>query len=411
MLKTVASITNAIGALNYKGTWNASTNSPALASSVGTKGDYYVVSVAGTTSLDGISNWGVGDWAVFNGSVWQRVEGGADLNGVNLSVSGNSDMGNIRVAGNTISSTNTNGDVALVPNGTGGIDLNGRKWKKATIALSADGTYQLAVGGGFSGSMIISWFGNGRIEYREITFSANAFDNVAHLSITNQYSYQGNVVLSNFRVSADTTSGNVNRYVLVDVANRNGSTGNMTVYAFGVDPALLFNPPNIAAISTVGTATGRDFVFTPLTNNSIQLGSTTYRWSEVYASNGTINTSDGNQKTDVQMLSDAEHRVAVRLKLLIRTFKFVDAVASKGAEARIHVGVIAQDVEQAFIAEGLDPRRYGLFCEDTWYEYNGIPLTKNDAGEYPEDLISQSVKVTQLGVRYSELLAFIIAAL
>lgn len=88
MLKTVSSITNAIGALNYKGTWDANTNSPALASGVGTKGDYYVVSVAGTTLLDGISNWGVGDWAVFNGSAWQRVEGGADLNGVNVSFTG-----------------------------------------------------------------------------------------------------------------------------------------------------------------------------------------------------------------------------------------------------------------------------------------------------------------------------------
>lgn len=88
MLKTVSSITNAIGALNYKGTWNATTNSPALASGVGTKGDYYVVSVAGSTTLDGISNWGVGDWAAYNGSAWQRVEGGANLNGVDLSVTG-----------------------------------------------------------------------------------------------------------------------------------------------------------------------------------------------------------------------------------------------------------------------------------------------------------------------------------
>jgi hypothetical protein len=88
MLKTVSSITNAIGALNFKGTWDANANSPALASSVGTKGDYYVVGTAGSTTLNGISNWGVGDWATYNGSVWQRVEGGADLNGVNLSVSG-----------------------------------------------------------------------------------------------------------------------------------------------------------------------------------------------------------------------------------------------------------------------------------------------------------------------------------
>lgn len=78
MLKTVSSITNAIGALNYKGTWNASTNTPTLASGVGTKGDYYVVSVAGSTALDGISTWYVGDWVAFNGTAWQRLEGGVD---------------------------------------------------------------------------------------------------------------------------------------------------------------------------------------------------------------------------------------------------------------------------------------------------------------------------------------------
>lgn len=78
MLKTVSSFTNAIGALNYKGTWNASTNTPTLTSSVGVKGDYYVVSVAGTTDLNGTDFWGVGDWAVFNGAIWQRVEGGSE---------------------------------------------------------------------------------------------------------------------------------------------------------------------------------------------------------------------------------------------------------------------------------------------------------------------------------------------
>jgi hypothetical protein len=92
MLKTVSSIANAIGALNFKGTWNASANTPALASGVGTKGDYYQVSVAGSTSLDGLSNWGVGDVVAFNGTTWQRIEGGADLNGVNLSVTGTSTL-------------------------------------------------------------------------------------------------------------------------------------------------------------------------------------------------------------------------------------------------------------------------------------------------------------------------------
>lgn len=66
---------NAIqGGLKYKGTWNASTNTPALASGVGTTNDYYVVSVAGTTNLDGITDWQPSDWAIFNGTVWQKID-------------------------------------------------------------------------------------------------------------------------------------------------------------------------------------------------------------------------------------------------------------------------------------------------------------------------------------------------
>jgi hypothetical protein len=82
MLKVVSTIGftggGTPGALVYKGTWNANTNNPTLSSGVGTTGDYYVVSVAGTTNLDGIDFWGVGDWAVFNGTVWERVEGGSE---------------------------------------------------------------------------------------------------------------------------------------------------------------------------------------------------------------------------------------------------------------------------------------------------------------------------------------------
>ena len=63
-----------LGALSYQGTWDASTNTPTLTSSVGTKGYYYVVSVAGNTNLNGITDWLVGDWAVYNGSIWQKVD-------------------------------------------------------------------------------------------------------------------------------------------------------------------------------------------------------------------------------------------------------------------------------------------------------------------------------------------------
>lgn len=61
------------GGLTFLGLWNASTNSPALASSVGTNGTFYIVSTAGTTTLNGVSSWSVGDEAVFAGGVWGRV--------------------------------------------------------------------------------------------------------------------------------------------------------------------------------------------------------------------------------------------------------------------------------------------------------------------------------------------------
>ena len=72
-----------LGALSYQGTWNASTNTPTLTSSVGTKGYYYVVNVAGSTNLNGITDWVVGDWAVFNGSVWQKVDNTDAVTSVN----------------------------------------------------------------------------------------------------------------------------------------------------------------------------------------------------------------------------------------------------------------------------------------------------------------------------------------
>ena len=62
-----------VSGLLYKGTWNANTNTPTLASGVGTTGDLYIVSVAGTTTLDGISSWSVGDFLFFNGTIWQQI--------------------------------------------------------------------------------------------------------------------------------------------------------------------------------------------------------------------------------------------------------------------------------------------------------------------------------------------------
>jgi hypothetical protein len=62
------------GALQYAGTWDASINSPTLTSGAGTKGYYYVVNVAGSTALNGINEWKIGDWAIYNGTAWQKID-------------------------------------------------------------------------------------------------------------------------------------------------------------------------------------------------------------------------------------------------------------------------------------------------------------------------------------------------
>lgn len=56
------------------GTWDADTNTPTLTSSVGVENTYYLVTVAGNTSLDGITDWDVGDWALFLNGVWNKSD-------------------------------------------------------------------------------------------------------------------------------------------------------------------------------------------------------------------------------------------------------------------------------------------------------------------------------------------------
>lgn len=113
-----------MGDLNYQGTWNASTNTPALASSTGTKGYYYVVSVAGTTNLNGITDWKIGDWAVFNGTAWEKIDNTDSVTSVN-GYTGAVVLVNTDISGFGTMSTQNANNVAI----TGG-----------TVALSASTT-------------------------------------------------------------------------------------------------------------------------------------------------------------------------------------------------------------------------------------------------------------------------------
>jgi hypothetical protein len=141
-------------------------------------------------------------------------------------------------------------------------------------------------------------------------------------------------------------------------------------------------------------------------DNGASSGFSNLRWSQVYAINGSINTSDVSEKTEIADLDEAEKRVATRIKGLIKKFKWKDSVAKKGSDgARIHVGVIAQEVKAAFEAEGLDAHRYGMFCYDEW-EAQSESVSSNGA------VLQKTIPAgARYGVRYEELLAFVIAAL
>jgi len=82
-------ISNAIEAvpsgLLFKGNWDADTNTPTLSNSGGggISGDYYNVSVAGSTSIDGITDWGIGDWIVNVGSKWDKIDNSENVTSVN----------------------------------------------------------------------------------------------------------------------------------------------------------------------------------------------------------------------------------------------------------------------------------------------------------------------------------------
>jgi len=80
-----AQITQLPQGLVYQGTWNASTNTPTLTSGTGTTGHFYIVSVAGSTNLDGITDWQVGDWAIFveagGTDTWQKIDNTSAITG------------------------------------------------------------------------------------------------------------------------------------------------------------------------------------------------------------------------------------------------------------------------------------------------------------------------------------------
>jgi hypothetical protein len=134
------------GGVSYQGTWNASTNTPTLTSSVGTKGYYYVVSVAGSTNLNGVTSWNIGDWAIYNGTAWEKIDNTDAVTSVN-GYTGTVVLGYSDVGAPSVTGTNATGTWPIAITGNAATATN------ATTATNQSGGTVNATTGTFSGAV------------------------------------------------------------------------------------------------------------------------------------------------------------------------------------------------------------------------------------------------------------------
>ena len=289
-------------------------------------------------------------------------------------------------------------------------------WGKIGLTTHVSGTLPIANGGTAQTS-----FTAGQIHFGSFSTSSNLFwdntnarlgigtsspSNINDLQVSGSFSararnngagvgeYAGWVFQT-----ANTFSGTSEAYVRVVSESGGNSTAGL---------ALGVNAAGGGASYTAAYVEGAGH-FRPGADNAYSCGTASFRWSVIYSATALINTSDGTTKTVIGSIDDAEKRVAQRIKSGIKKFKFNDSIAVKGDAARIHWGVIAQDVKAAFEAEGLDAEKYAMFCSDTWFEKDGQKVLSDSITDNvcPEG----ATEVTRLGVRYEELLTFIIASM
>jgi hypothetical protein len=165
----------------------------------------------------------------------------------------------------------------------------------------------------------------------------------------------------------DLATGVPNGYAVFGLTNVSTTSADF-VFSSGsgvAGMALYFNRYSFLSPSGSELARLEGGVFRPGTDNATALGSATQRWSSIYAATGTINTSDAREKTVLQPIPAGVKRAVANIRQKIGVFQWQSALAAKGEhKARFHIGVTAQMVRDAFIAEGEDPHRWALFCED-----------------------------------------------
>lgn len=260
MLKTVSSLSVVTGSLNYSGAWDAATNNPALASGVGTKGDYYVVSVSGSTNLDGITDWVVSDWAVFNGTVWQKVDNSEVIyvsnvaTGTGLTGGPITSTGTVSLA-NTAVTIGTYGDATNVASFT--VDQQGRLTgaSNVTIAIGNSNLQNSNVVLGNTTLTLGSTVSNvGNLSLDNVTINSVAS------TFPNNYLTNSTVVIGNTTIALGGSTSNVGNLTLENVTIIGGTTnaavfnftGNTTATATYGDASLPLQPAGFMQVNLNG---------------------------------------------------------------------------------------------------------------------------------------------------------------
>lgn len=104
--------------------------------------------------------------------------------------------------------------------------------------------------------------------------------------------------------------------------------------------------------------------FMPSIDNTYHCGNASYRWTYLAAASGTIVTSDERTKTDIQDIDNRVFKAWANVKFC--QYRRVDSIAKKGdKKARVHFGLVAQQIKKAFEDEGLNAFDYGVLCYET----------------------------------------------
>jgi hypothetical protein len=324
--------TSLVGALVYKGVWNAQTNFPTITNGVGTVGWYYKVNIAGTTNIDGNNNWTVGDMIVFNGTTWDGIDG---LTTEVTSVFGRTGAVTATLASSDFANQGTtttvlHGNVAGAP-----------FWSAINLASDVTGTLPITSFPALTGDITTST-GNVATTLATVNSNTGAFGSAtqvptfvvngkglitaaANVTIPNSLSFTGNV----------TGSGSVGSGValtLEDVGTA-GTYGSATaVPVITTDSKGRVTSVSTSAISSSISATGADFTFSGTTGTAI--------------TNGTLATVNANvgtfgNATYVPTITVNGKGLVTAASTVAITASGTGAVANAGGAPSIQEGVFA----------------------------------------------------------------------